>query len=177
MLLYVYIVLYNSLVGFPKYLFYRTNVLVNQLKPKYMQKSSYATISFALLVSIIICWLSYLKIKIENTTPIIILIGLLNLILITSASEATKLQTNVMQRKISNVLGVIALLFSFGALFIFAIIGQTMLPFWITDIFAQIVILAGILSIMILPKNADHTISISVIFAIIAAILYFGHRL
>lgn len=80
------------------------------------------------------------------------------------------------REKIANTFGIVSLITSFGALFIFAVIVQRALPVWTCDLLVQITIVTGIAAIIILPKKADHRLMVSVIFALIAAVVYLCYR-
>jgi hypothetical protein len=80
------------------------------------------------------------------------------------------------QEKISEKFGCTALLTSFGSLFFFGVFWTEIPPLWLSDLLVQISMITGILSIAILPKKSDHTLSVSVLFALLAGIVYILYR-
>lgn len=80
------------------------------------------------------------------------------------------------QEKVSDKFGYISLITSFGSLFFFGVLWVGIPPTWAVDLLFQISIITGITSIAILPKKSDHRLSISVLFALTAGILYLFHR-
>jgi hypothetical protein len=80
------------------------------------------------------------------------------------------------QGKISFILGVNALVVFFGGLLFFGIFWIGTPPLWISDLFVQFITITAMACMAVTPKKGDFTMGISMIFPLMATIVYLCYR-